>query len=228
MKLMFWNTQRLGQSTDDASVKLIQDTIAKYKPDLHILCELTTSATAFTPQNLNYRRPNDFQLCYSYYDARVGKSINLIKIVPESTDDYKEALFKGGNDFTRIADRALAYAGRVGGVHLYALHAPASGNALKAASFVACHLNESHQEDPWILIGDLNVTPDTLKESKVGIDLNSLILDPGIPTHIKGKTLDYALSNIDIRKDKDKRSIQIGVGDLNKDASDHAPIILTW
>ncbi len=220
-KILFWNTQRYGKGTHP----LIRDALlangVALGAHLGIFCELTTTAEdVLDPQNQSYRKANRFQLCYGLYNYVTKKNLKLEKVVPACTDEYREAGYKGGNDFKRLADRALVSAGKWDGVSLYAIHAPASNNAVKVMSFIACHLNEFHGANPWVLIGDFNVTPEDLEKSKVAIDLSELMLIPPKGTHLKGKILDYVLTN--------KDNIVIGVADLKKDLSDHAPIWVEW
>ncbi|GLV54046.1 hypothetical protein KDH_08950 [Dictyobacter sp. S3.2.2.5] len=150
--------------------------------------------------------------------------------IPEKTDTYKQAGFKGGNDFTNLADRALGFVGNVGGVDVFVLHAPSGGQkngpAAKAVSFLACSLNEEYGANPWLVVGDLNVEPFDLIQARVGINLVGLIKAPSDPTYIgrkKDKKYDYVLSNVTSGVFVDRiRSSPRGHG------SDHYPIIVEY
>lgn len=227
MKLVFWNVQRLGGGTPQARRQVIEDLVAKrVKPDYAIFCELLQNIDFPTPYNLTYRRENPRQLCYGCIDTN-GNSYQLKSYTPSATDDYKKAGFKGGNDFKQLADRSVAYFAKVGGVDVYAIHAPAGkGSAQKAMSFVACDLNQSFVNKPWLLLGDFNVEPNILASSKVGIDLSSITAAPNEPTKIgkrRDRTLDYVLCNFvgSVSVSRVRCSPRT-VG------SDHYPILVEW
>ncbi|MGJ4788450.1 endonuclease/exonuclease/phosphatase family protein [Leptospira koniambonensis] len=230
MKLAFWNTQRLGKSTSISTQRqLIINT--KKNAEVAIFCELTTACEIMIPQNLTNRVPNPSQLCYGAFrwiNDSIRMDISLKKLTPMSTKEYQSIEFDGGNNFKTLCDRALAKCGILDGVHIYSIHGPASDNAAKIVWFVVCYLQNIHdgKGEKWIFIGDLNAPPSKLTEA-LGpkpdpIGINKLIVDPFKATHAKGKTLDYALTNLDLKK------VKIGVGKLSKDFSDHTLITLEW
>jgi hypothetical protein len=225
MRIMFWNLRHLGAGTDEFRKKAIKTVYDGLKPDYALFCELVTTSTFPAPVNLTYRLQNPYQLCYGCLDS-AGNNFGLTRSVPTVTDVYKEANFKGGNDFTQLADRALGYVGIVGGAHLYVLHAPSGGgSARKAVSFAACYLDETWGNTAkWVMIGDLNVEPSPLALSPVGIELGGLIMDPEVTTYIgptKDKTFDYAMANFDVSVGRARVSPR-------SHGSDHYPVYAEW
>jgi hypothetical protein len=225
MRILFWNVRHLGEGTDEARKAAITRVSQSLKPDYTIFCELVTTSTYPPAINLSHRMTNPYQLCYGCMDA-AGTFGTITRADPLPTDEYMEAGFKGGNDFSELADRALGYVGELGGAHVYVLHAPSgSGSAQKAVSFVACWLHGQYGADtPWILIGDLNVEPEKLEASGVGIELEDYIIDPGVPTYIgrkKDKKFDYALANFDAAVGRARVSPRFH-------GSDHYPIYVQW
>ncbi len=201
-RICFWNMRHLSDGTDDSRKNAITTVFKGIKADYTLFCELTTKCVfpAFT--NLTYRKESGAQLCYGCLDSDYDNII-LTKYTPDATQAFSDAGFKGGNDFTELADRAVGYIGKVNGVAVYVLHAP-SGNkgrpAARALSFLACDLNAKYKANPWMVIGDLNVEPANLLtySRTVGIAIGDLILTQAEPTYIGKKTnklYDYALCN---------------------------------
>lgn len=225
-KIAFWNVQRLGAGTDAGRKAVLTSLAANWKkPDAHSYCELLTSCDWPPPQNMTYRKENDHQLCYGALKQN-GASFLLGKVTPEATDGYRDAGYKGGNDFTQLADRALAKVGKIGGAQVYVIHAPASNNAVKVMSFIAASLNATHGTDAWLVVGDFNVEPEVLAEQNPGIEINDLIRASGSNTHYSKannswKELDYALANFPVK-----------VWAANPSGwyphSDHSPILLQF
>lgn len=226
MKILFWNLRRLGEGSDDGRKAAINQVRKSAAPDFTLLCELVSTCTYPPATNLSYRKPNAYQLCYGCIDSK-GDFIEITRELPLVTDEYRQAGFKGQNDFSQLADRALGYVGQLeDGTHVYMLHAPAgSSSAKKAVSFVACWLHSLYgANERWILIGDLNVEPDALEASNVGIMLEDYIIEPAEPTYIgrnKDKTLDYALANFEATVVRARVSPRFH-------GSDHYPIIVEW
>jgi hypothetical protein len=203
---MFWNMQRLGKTTAQERTRAMQ-TIRKTRvqPGRMFCCELLAGSTDLRAQNLTYRKKNAYQLCYGA-QLEDGTNIQLQLYVPQASQAYRDAGYKGGNDFTQLCDRAVGYAGRADGVELFIFHAPASNNAVKTVSFLVSHLVERYggpvSQNPaaqrWMVLGDFNVTPDKLKKSKVPLPWDEYILAGAVPTHpsrTRDSTLDYALCN---------------------------------
>jgi hypothetical protein len=223
LKLIFWNVQRLSANSNEERKKIIIDTaLTRVSPDFALFCELLQTNAFPAPYNLTYRKESDRQLCYGCIGSD-GSSYNLDKFTPAATDEYKAAVFKGGNDFTELADRAVGLLGTVKGVDIYVIHAPASSNsAQKAMAFVACDLNKRYGNKPWLLVGDFNVEPEKLASSKTGIRLADLIVPPDWYTKIgktKNKKYDYVLTNWD----KSKVSVRV-IRSGRDNNSDHYPI----
>lgn len=220
MKILFWNTQRLGGKSDKDRISVLHGLVDGEKADVNLYCELTQQCDAPSPINLNYRTKNKYQLCYGARNAKGDMPITIANI--EITDDYALAKYKGGKAFKKITSRCVGSVGTQGDVEVFFFHAPASHNAIKAVSFAACSLNKRFGDEPWMLIGDLNVEPDELAKAKVGIDLSGLIKRSGRATHSKGKELDYALTNITALTVKRVDVV------LETAGSDHYPIVAEY
>lgn len=220
MKIAFWNMQRLGES-DTKRTAAIETLRRTYSPNYIFLCELTSThahgqANSSNPYTLSY-------LCLN----SAGHPVHLTFADPEPTDAWRQAQYKGGTKFNNLAPRGLAYIDfEDPDTHehffIYMIHGPASHNAIKVATFVACYLNDLHKDNPWIVVGDLNVEPEKLAAAPVGIDMRDLVVSANLPTHKGGKTLDYALSNIEAVEIDVMRRSQRNSG------SDHFPIIVGW
>lgn len=229
-RLTFWNVRHLSAGSDDDRKNAIQATLKGCKADLMFFSELTTSSVYPAPQNLTYRKTNDHQLCYGCLNS-AWNDVPLTRQIPTSTPDYRQGAFKGGNDFTELADRALGYYGTVNAygqnIHIYMIHAPAAkGSAKKVMAFLGCYLDSVHGANPWLLVGDFNVEPDELASAKVGIQLQDLILAPDEPTKIgkkRDKTYDYALCNF-----KTHATIKRVRTSARFHKSDHYPIAIEF
>ena len=199
-RISFWNVQRLGATTDAARQSVLLTLAKNTATDLNLYCELTTLCTIPIAQNLTYRKENASQLCYGAVDVK-GVHVKLTTKTPLATNGYRNAGFKGGNDFSQLAVRALAYAGKIGGAHVFTIHANSSNKAIKVMSFIASSLNAEFAQTPWIAVGDFNVEPQVLAGAPVGIKVGDLIRKSGLPTHFTASTgvtseIDYALTNI--------------------------------
>ena len=220
MRIAFWNMQRLGADSPKRE-EAIRYLLMTVQPDYLLLCELTS-----THPNGQSHNSNPYTLRYACFNA-AGGNVPLQFVQPTSTDDYKQAQFKGGNDFSKLSPRGLAHIVIVDNdtniqLPIYAYHAPSSHNAIKAVSFVGCALNEEHDDDPWIVIGDFNVEPQKLATAPVGIRMDDLILAPDTATHRGGKTLDYALTNIE------DSSIYTVRRSMRLTGSDHNPVVVDF
>ena len=207
-KITFWNLQRMGAGTDNDRRQAILTTIESLEPDVQLYCELTTASEFPLQQNLTYRRQAVRQLCYAALDKEAD--ITLTRVTPTATAAYRNAGFAGGNNFTKLASRALAYVDVFDGVSVYLFHAPASNDrAQMVMSFIATALDE--HPDPWLVLGDFNIEPAELKNvSARGIDIDPLIHNSGNATFArdaKRKEYDYALAsrgmNVTVKSDPD-------------------------
>ena len=227
-RIAFWNVERLGAGTDEARAKGLELLTSYWQPNLLLTCELTTQCKIPLAQNLTYRKENTYQLCYGAQTA--AGDVVLTHVTPGVTDDYKVCAFKGGNDFTQLADRALGYYKlTLGGadVHVYVIHAP-SGSGVKAMAYIAAGVREHHAitGGNWIVVGDFNVPPDELKKVAVP-KIADLIRNSGVATHYSrqhktSSELDYALTNIADLKVRSMRHNRW------QDLSDHSPILVEW
>lgn len=219
--ITFWNVKRLGQSTDAARAAILSTLSAQWRdPDLKLYCELSTACANPPHQNMTYRRENPSQLCYGAVNA-AGASINLTAVRLVASTAYRAAGFTGGNQFDQLADRALAHVGTVGGAEVYMIHAPSGGGGLEVMSFICSSLAESFPaSQPWLVVGDFNVTPDILAAGPVNV--GPYIRRPGVATFRSHSTgswaeYDYALANfaLDVRAMRSQYWYE---------ATDHSPI----
>lgn len=233
-KIFFWNVLRLGKGSDKDRAKAIKTVMKGVNANLYLFCELTRHCDFPAAQNLTYRKESDKQLCYGCLDA-ASQPVGLDEVTPLTTDAYKQAGYKGGNNFMDMTDRAVGHAGKVAGVDIYVIHAKAkSSEAVKIMSFLACYLDDLHKAAPWLVIGDFNVIPEKLRNSRVGINVSDLmrytrVSEPtfiGKPSalgrSVGRKRLDYALTNIaDARVNRIRCSPRLH-------NSDHLPIVAEW
>lgn len=194
MRLLFWNVQRLGASTDDARRTILGQVLYARAPDHVALCELTTASTIPMHQNITYRHQNPWQLCYGFFDHN-GTTQPLARVNPAAGVGYA-GQFLGGNNFANLVDRALAHAGNIGGYEVYVIHSPAyQTGANRAITFLAHSLATLHGGinvgTPWMVVGDFNVEPHVTSAFVQGFILNSGA------TYIGGlpKAYDYVLTN---------------------------------
>ncbi len=217
MRILFWNVQRLGATTDDNRRTIIGNVFYSVAPDLILLCELTTASGTPQAQNITYRRQNPFQLCYGAVDSG-GGNIGLTRVNPPAGPGYA-GQFAGGNDFSDLVDRALAYVGFNNNYHIYVFHAPANQfEAKRAATFLTYALNAHHAGANWLVIGDQNIEPADLPPF-----VNNHAYQPDTATFISGmpKMYDYILTN-NYAGFNLRTVVPGGAG------SDHLPIVLNF
>lgn len=226
-KIVWWNTQRFGAGTDIARRNGLEAMSGQWNlPDLLLFCELTALSKFPQALNLTYRRQTNRQLCYGVVKT-ADPQPNPVKFLPVVTPAYRGAMynqqaFRGGGDFRRLVNRAPGWM-NFDGIAIYFFHAPAHRDAAaRAVTFLVSSLVQTHGNNPWILVGDLNVEPETLREVE-NFNLGQFIREPNGPTYWtrggRGKILDYALSNFPL-------SVRVGQGG-ERLFSDHAPILLT-
>jgi hypothetical protein len=201
-----------------------------WNPDLFLTCELTRACDFPIPQNLTYRRENRRQLCYGALDND-DDIVALDKIYPTSTAAYAACAFKGGNDFTQLADRAPGEADSGAifpAVDIFVIHAPATmASGRKAMAYIAAYMQERYAAGgEWIVVGDFNVGPGYLTASGIP-GIGNLIKRSGVATHRSrrsrsGTELDYALTSIAGLTVRAMRYTRW------RNLSDHGPILLEW
>lgn len=232
MRIVFWNIQRLGESTPEVRSKafeyLWRNRLFNPPADYIFLCELLQGATFPTPQNLTYRKENPYQLCYGCLDVNFADVV-LNTYTPASTVAYQNVGFKDGNNFANLVDRALGFTLIKYGaqfLHTFVFHAPAcKDSATKALFFLVCDLHEKLKGDiPWMVIGDLNVEPGDLVKLGLPFHLSDYIVAPAHPTKIgktRDKVYDYVLCNF-----KANVRVQTIVCSPRHLGSDHYPILV--
>ncbi|MGJ4748000.1 hypothetical protein ACQV5M_16700 [Leptospira sp. SA-E8] len=231
-RLLFWNVQRLGAGTDNVVRNGLIEIARRYRSDFNIFCELTPQCPY--PKAINYAhvRNKDDQLCFGFMGSDLSDQAGLAEeYVPVITDEFRDAHFKGGANFRAFSSRGVVRLKNFGGLDVLAFHAP-GGNGLKAVSYVIASLNETYGRKPWLLVGDLNVEPKVLKESKISLQIADWIKPPDDITYRNkgsngfwtGKEYDYAVANIaapvTVTVTPDTRAME--------KLSDHLPIIVEW
>lgn len=213
MKLAWWNMYRVGAGSKEDRVEAIMGTLEMLEVDLIFGCEILQNSDDPPPLHYVYRRVNKYQLCYTTIPGRLDVP-DVEKFTPYTTEEYKKYVFKGGNDFTSLCNRAPGHMTLPDRTEVIFFHGPASNDAIKTTLFLTHSLiklwgmEPSGYRRPWILLGDLNVEPHELenvidevwqRDKQYGKKLKKLIVDPGTYTHCspsgKYSTLDYALTN---------------------------------
>ncbi|HEV7426509.1 MAG TPA: hypothetical protein VGQ46_09085 [Thermoanaerobaculia bacterium] len=231
-KITFWNVYRLGGATDADRKKVIENVISnpKRNPDLAIYCELNSKLEDDElpePQNCNYRKQSASQLCYGA--VADGENVDMDVDTPAVTPGYKNAGYKGGNDFKQLCDRAVASLGVWGGASVFTIHAPSSAKAERVMAFIGSSYNAHFKAQPWLIVGDFNVEPDKLAKAQVGINMADLIRRPAHDIQTfrgkksgKWKVYDYVLTNISSLTVNAYHSMHWDA------ASDHSPIMVEF
>lgn len=217
MRILFWNVQRLGWTTDDARRTIIGNVFYSEAPNLLLLCELTTASAIPQGQNITYRLQHPAQLCYGAVDQD-GNSIPLTRVNPIAGAGYA-GQFIGGNNFANLVNRALAYVGFANNYNIYVFHAPAyQFGAERALTFITYALNALHAGQNWLVIGDLNIEPFNLSPY-----VYAHVFEPNTATYIGGmpKMYDYVLTN-------NNTGMTLRTINPGAPGSDHLPIVLDF
>lgn len=222
MRIVWWNVQRLGATTDDARRLDLDASLGTFYPyDVVILCELTTRCEWPPSLHWNYRRRNTYQLCYGVVEGTGQVEGEPGQYDPALTPCYMSANYIGGNNFRLLVSRTPGLMRMVGSpVPVYFFHAPSGGGGGRALAYLACDLNARHGANPWLLIGDFNIDPVALAAQPTGVPLGPFITAPAVATHQSGSKLDYVLSN-----NIPGLTLQVGNGNF---ASDHQPILVSF
>lgn len=226
VKIGFWNLRRLGASSSEEKRKYIAATIERLHIDLLFMCELLAGSSYPEAWNLTYRDKNPHQLCYACVDAN-GKPVPMDRYDPVSTHAYRALGLSGVNTFSSLVNRAPAKVvfrtERGNAINVIALHAPASEvPATVALAFLVADLI-ARGGRRWVLIGDLNVEPDTFSEATKEV-FEEVMAAGGAPTFkgfVEDKEFDYAFTNVaDANTAVSRASMRLSRGD-------HEPIVFT-
>lgn len=206
MKVLFWNTQRLGGGSPDDKQQALLEAVLNLKEgmevDICLFCEITSDVEAFAlaKQVAVVRRDvrrNAAQLGYGCLDCDLSHRDLRIAEIPHYNDVFDEPIgYRGGGRFDAQSKRRVAFAGRVGNVPLYVYHANASYKSVELVRWIACALDERHKR--FLLVGDFNCAPASLREA-LSDKLHLLVKDGGC-THIPSgartakSVLDYAVA----------------------------------
>lgn len=189
MRLLFWNTQRLGSGSSQLKYALTEGVLAlafrEYNVDMAVLCEVTSGLT-IGPSDIDKqvvvakrtKKKTQSQLGY----GGISSDLSQVDMTRAAIDDYvivtaSGRQLKGGTKFDKQSKRDVAYLGQDGniGPHLYMYHANASGKAAPMTTWVAKSCYEE-SDGGFLLVGDFNCSPALLQAT---MDKND-VRGPGI------------------------------------------------
>ncbi len=240
MKVMFWNTQRLGKGSQGKPTmvgSVIAHAIDDLKVDICLFCEITSDITiddvTVTKQLAVTKRDRSKSSAQLGYGCVIsdGSQGDLIEF---QIPGYREVIghnisYRGGDAFTKQSKRKVAECGEVGSIPLFMYHANASYKSTKLVQWIVNALDESYTR--FLLVGDFNCSPQALGNA-IGID-HIKIAEGGATHNVKSDggpltTLDYAVG----------KGINPTVSVLNKteffeqaglsEMPDHLPIIVEF
>lgn len=205
MKIMFWNTQRLGGGSTGKST-MITSVVSHAMYDLGVevclFCEVTseikldditlTKQLAVTKRN---RRASSAQLGYGCISSSGSDSELVACEIPTYGEVFADPIgYRGGNAFSGQSKRKVAGCGKIGATPLFMYHANSSYKSTELVRWVVAALEE--QNDEFLLVGDFNCSPEALHGA---LDWGQFHIASGGPTHnAKGDggpktTLDFAV-----------------------------------
>lgn len=153
------------------------------------MCEV--SATVMGAHNPLTGPANGATLHYAYYQ---GGNITPFTDCPVTHGAgwyvHPAGAVPFGADFRVPKSVTIPNGGAGAGVRFCFWHAP-SGNSGAIVAQMYNSLAAAGQ--PFVLFGDLNAEPNQLMHHGIAA---ANIIDPGVPTRISGRTLDYAVSNV--------------------------------
>lgn len=196
MKIGFWNVQRLGSGTSEASKELVAKTVEWFfdnkDVEIFVLCEITSSTTISSGASSDLaidkigtikkrlKKTASAQLGYAVVTKEgtdYGITASLVDI-PDYADVYNFATYKkAGGNFKSVSVRGvLEFSHLLDGVDLYFYHANASDKAPYLVAWVAEVLRQRTENKtyPFVLIGDLNCEPAQLANQLRYYDSNLL------------------------------------------------------
>lgn len=246
MRILFWNTQRLGDGTSGDKAVLAEGVLAAAfndGADLAVLCEVTSSTTLGdaeidkTLMVARRGRKQQSQLGYATLTPEYSQ-VDCSSFQPPPFEEVFRfsAYRKGGSAFVKHTKRHVACLESVGDVDVYVYHANASAKAAYLVAWVLEALRQIGRR--FVLFGDLNCEPADLvgyiqynhtHGTNVGSQ-NDFTIAFGAATHNakKGatKVYDYAIGG-------NKTAVTVTAmntsGVMSQDAmSDHLPIFVAF
>ncbi|RZI80276.1 MAG: hypothetical protein EOP38_22955 [Rubrivivax sp.] len=183
MNIVFWNVERLGQSTPDDAKTLIADVVEWFFDDkdveLVVLCEITsgTTATASTGGELivekvgqvkkRRKRLESAQLGYSVISKNSDSPQASVINVPNYEDVFKLPNYKkAGQVFKDFSKRGvLELQTLCDNTDVYFYHVNSSLRSSYLVGWVSEFLRQRTSEHgyPFVLIGDMNCSPNDVK-----------------------------------------------------------------
>ncbi|KAF0813139.1 hypothetical protein IGB42_02539 [Andreprevotia sp. IGB-42] len=245
----FWNLYRLGGGSGENKKIIIEGTLAQlfdsHNAECAFLCEVTGDVQlgdAAVGRQLYQATRRVGQLAYSAFNDDMSAH-DLEKADIENFSDVfgVASLKKGGSVFSKHSKRPVAYAGQVGGVHVYIYHANASAKSAFLCAWVAESLNQDCAGN-FILAGDLNCNPMEFATwiqhccHAGGMATTAFQTSSGGPTHnAKGglhSTYDWAIAGPAVGAvvvtPVDYGGVVNGMGFDDDPRSDHLPIVVRW
>lgn len=239
MKVMFWNTQRLGGGSAEKKTMIeavVAHAIRNEGVDLSLFCELTsdlnlgdvTLSKQMAVAKRNKRQANA-QLGYGCITADSAESdIEMVEI-PRYTELFENGIsYRGGNDFMAQSKRKVAGVGQVGTTPIFMYHANSSYKSTELVRWVVAGLDESHSK--FLLVGDFNCSPGDLKGALNWGSFN--VADGGATHNAKNAggpqtTLDFAVGKGVIPTVKVMNHVDFFKNAGLADMPDHLPILVS-
>ncbi|MFC0154120.1 hypothetical protein ACFFJ4_10990 [Xanthomonas dyei] len=247
MKILFWNTLRLGSGTTGEKAVLAEGVIAEAfneGAEFAVLCEVTSDTTlgdASIDKALvmarRGKKKQSSQLGYAALDNEFTAAACVAYQPPPFADVFGFSAYrKGGNAFANHSKRYVARLEGGGDVDCYVYHANASTKAAYLVAWIVEALRQTKRR--FILFGDLNCEPAVLIDyirynhqhgNDVGAPEDFIVAFSG-PTHNARngatKVYDYAIAANKTAVTVDSMNI---AGVMSRAAmSDHLPIYITF
>jgi hypothetical protein len=245
----FWNLYRLGGSSSEEKKFIIEGALAQifndHAAECAFLCEVTGDVQlggAAVGKQLYAATRKTGQLAYAAFnDDMTAHDLEKADIIDFVDVFGGDPIKKGGKLFSKQSKRPVAYAGDVGGVHIFIYHANASAKSAFLTAWVAESLNIDTQGN-FVLAGDLNCEPlefDTwMHHCTDGSNhhTNFQRASGGLTHNAKtglAKTYDWAIAGPQVNHVVTVTPVDYGatiggMGFTTDPRSDHLPIVVSW